>query len=96
MEKEFQAPQVAAGRGSETVLAPQEAQRMVALQALGWEAERIDRELGCSHNTVLQYLRQGGWRPMDVAARAWGPGWPPRVAGRTAAPAPRQCRRRAP
>lgn len=70
MEEVFQAPQVAAGRGSETMLAPQEVQRMVALQALGWGAKRISRELGCSRNTVRQYLRQGGWRPMDVAARA--------------------------
>lgn len=70
MEEVFQAPQVAAGRGSETMRAPQEVQRMVALQALGWGAKRISRELGCSRNTVRQYLWQGGWRPMDVAARA--------------------------
>ncbi len=70
MEEVFQAPQVAAGRGSETMLAPQEVQRMLALQALGWGAKRISRELGCSRNTVRQYLRLGGWRPMDVAARA--------------------------
>lgn len=70
MEEVFQAPQVVAGRGSETMLAPQEVQRMLALQALGWGAKRISRELGCSRNTVRQYLRQGGWRPMDVAARA--------------------------
>ena len=70
MEEVFQAPQVAAGRGSETMLAPQEVQRMLALRALGWGSKRISRELGCSRNTVRQYLRQGGWRPMDVAARS--------------------------
>ena len=70
MEEVFQAPQVEAGRGSETMLAAQEVQRMLALQALGWGAKRISRELGCSRNTVRQYLRQGGWRPMDVASRA--------------------------
>lgn len=70
MEEVFQAPQVEAGRGGETMLAPQEVQRMLALQALGWGAKRISRELGCSRNTVRQYLRQGGWRPMDVAARS--------------------------
>jgi transposase len=70
MEEVFQAPQVEADRGSETMLAPQEVQRMLALQALGWGAKRISRELGCSRNTVRQYLRQGGWRPMDVASRA--------------------------
>ena len=46
MEEVFQAPQVAAGRGRETMLAPQEVQRMLALQALGWGAKRISRELG--------------------------------------------------
>ena len=67
MEEVFQAPQVAAGRRSETMLAPQEVQRMLALQALGWGAKRISRELGCSRNTVREYLRQGGWRPMVSA-----------------------------
>jgi hypothetical protein len=67
MEEVFQAPQVAAGRGSETMLAPQEVQRMLALQALGWGAKRIRREVGCSRNTVREYLRRGGWRPVDVA-----------------------------
>lgn len=52
------------------MLAPQEVQRMLALRALGWGSKRISRELGCSRNTVRQYLRQGGWRPMDVAARS--------------------------
>jgi transposase len=32
-------------------------------------AKRISRELGCSRNTVREYLRQGGWRPMDVSGR---------------------------
>jgi transposase len=70
MEEVFQAPQVAAGRGSETMLAPQEVQRMLALSALGWGSKRISRELGCSRNTVRECLRRGGWRAMDVAARA--------------------------
>lgn len=70
MEEVFQAPQVVTGRGSETMLAPQEVQRMLALQALGWGSKRISRELGCSRNTVREYLRQGGWKPMDVVVRA--------------------------
>jgi transposase len=64
-----QAPPVGFGRGSETMLAPQEVQKMLALSALGWGAKRISRELGCSRNTVREYLRQGGWRPMDVSGR---------------------------
>lgn len=70
MEEVIQAPQVEVGRGSETMLAPQEVQRMLALHALGWGAKRISQELGCSRNTVREYLRRGGWRPMDVAARS--------------------------
>jgi transposase len=69
MEEVFQAPQVEAGRGSETMLAPQEVQKMLALQALGWGAKSISRELGCSRNTVRSYLRQGAWRSMDVSRR---------------------------
>lgn len=55
--------------GRQTMLAPQEVQRMLALQAQGWGAKRISRELGCSRNTVREYLRSGGWKPMDVSAR---------------------------
>jgi transposase len=51
------------------MLAPQEVHKMLAPQALGWGAKRISRELGCSRNTVREYLRRGGWRPMDVRAR---------------------------
>lgn len=69
MDEVFQAPQVEAGRGSETMLAPQEVQRMLALHALGWGAKSISRELGCSRNTVRSYLRQGAWRAMDVSRR---------------------------
>src|SRR4029453_2057022 len=65
-----QALPVEAGRGGETMLAPQEVQRMLALSALGWGAKRISRELGCSRNTVREYLRRGGWQSMDVAKRA--------------------------
>lgn len=43
---------------------------MLALQAQGWGAKRISQELGCSRNTVREYLRIGGWKPMDVSGRA--------------------------
>jgi len=52
------------------MLAPQEVQKMMALSALGWGSKRICKELGCSRNTVREYLRRGGWRPMDVQGRA--------------------------
>jgi transposase len=52
------------------MLAPQDVQRMLALWALGWGSKRISRELGCSRNTVREYVRQGGWRAMDVSARS--------------------------
>lgn len=64
-----QAPLVEVSQGGETMLAPQEVQKMLALSALGWGAKRISRELGCSRNTVREYLRAGGWREMDVSAR---------------------------
>lgn len=64
-----QASSVEVGRGGETMLAPQEVQKMLALNALGWGSKRISRELGCSRNTVREYLRQGGWRPMNVSSR---------------------------
>lgn len=64
-----QASAVEVGRGSETMLAPQEVRRMLALSALGWGAKRISGELGCSRNTVRQYLRRGGWRAMNVSSR---------------------------
>lgn len=43
---------------------------MMALSALGWGSKKISRELGCSRNTVREYLRRGGWRPMDTTSRA--------------------------
>jgi len=70
MEVLPQAPVTEDGRGSQTMLAPQEVQRMLALSSLGWGSKRISRELGCSRNTVREYLRRGGWRPMDVDGRA--------------------------
>jgi transposase len=52
------------------MLAPQEVQKMMALSALGWGSKRIGKALGCSRNTVREYLRRGGWLPMDVQGRA--------------------------
>jgi hypothetical protein len=46
MQEVFQAPQIAAGRGGETMLAPQEVRRMLALQAPGWGAKRIRLQAG--------------------------------------------------
>ena len=57
MEEVFQAPQVAAGRGSETMLAPPEVQRMLALKAL----EIIRRELDITMALCgLRDVRQAG------------------------------------
>lgn len=64
-----QAPTVEIDWRSKTMLSPPEVHKMLALQALGWGSKRISRELGCSRNTVREYLRQGGWRPMDVSSR---------------------------
>ena len=40
---------------------PEEVAAMLALQAKGWGARRIARELGVSRNTVKRYLAAGGW-----------------------------------
>src|SRR5262249_22989360 len=63
------APAVQGDGGRQSMLAPEEVQRMLALSAQGWGAKRISREMGCSRNTVREYLRAGGWRPMDTASR---------------------------
>lgn len=55
--------------GRQTMLAAQEVQKMLALQAQGWGAKRISKDLGCSRNTVREYLRSGGCKPMDVSGR---------------------------
>jgi transposase len=65
-----QAPAVEQGQGGEKMLAPPEVQKMLALKALGWGTKRISQEMGCSRNTVREYLRQGGWKPMNVSGRA--------------------------
>src|SRR3990167_9995181 len=68
-EVKAQAPVVKDDWRSAAVWAPLEVQKMLALRALGWGSKRISRELGCSRNTVREYLRRGGWRPMDVSSR---------------------------
>jgi transposase len=68
-EIKAQAPVVKDNWRSATMLAPVEVQKMLALKALGWGSKRISRELGCSRNTVREYLRRGEWRPMDVSSR---------------------------
>ena len=42
---------------------------MLALQAKGWGAKRIARELGVSRNTVKRYLAAGGWVAYRSPAR---------------------------
>jgi len=42
---------------------PEEVQAILKLASLGWGTKRIAAELGCSRNTVRNYIRQGGWQP---------------------------------
>lgn len=80
MERVVQAPEVWTDRRGETMLAPQEVHKMLALQALGWGAKRISRELGCSRNAVREYLRRGP----DGQFKFPHP-WPPQIPpGKTA------------
>ena len=69
MDEMAQAAVVEASHGGQTMLSPEEVRRMQALSALGWGAKRICKEIGCSRNTVRQYLRHGGWRPMETGGR---------------------------
>src|ERR1700730_4226327 len=49
---------------------PDDVSAMMRLQALGWGAKRIPAELGCSKNTVKQWLRRGDWRPCATPSRS--------------------------
>lgn len=40
---------------------PEDVAAMLRLHEAGWGRRRIAKELGCSHETVRRYLRQGGW-----------------------------------
>ena len=51
------------------VQTPQDVEAMRRLSAAGWGRRRIARELGCSHETVRKYLRQGGWQPYGKPCR---------------------------
>jgi transposase len=48
---------------------PGDVAAMLRLHAAGWGQRRIAEELGCSHETVRRYLRQGGWAPYGGAGR---------------------------
>lgn len=52
---------LAVGKRGELMSEPEEVAAMLALQAKGWGARRIARELGVSRNTVKRYLAAGGW-----------------------------------
>lgn len=48
---------------------PEAVAAMQRLYALGWGLRRIAAEVGCSRNTVKQYLHQGGWATYRSPAR---------------------------
>ena len=50
--------------------APDEVSAMLRLKALGWGSKRIAAELGCSRNSVRQWLAQGDWRPSTTPFRS--------------------------
>jgi len=51
------------------VQTPQDVEAMRRLSAAGWGRRRIAKQLGCSHETVRKYLRQGGWQPYGKPCR---------------------------
>lgn len=64
-----QAPWSGRIEGRQAMRQPEDVQVMLKLASLGWGAKRISRELGCSRNTVRNYLRQGGWQPYQQPQR---------------------------
>lgn len=52
------------------MLLPEDVAAMLRLKQAGWGSRRIARELGCSRNTVREYLRKGGWKPYKTPCRA--------------------------
>ena len=42
---------------------PDDVTAMVRLHQLGWGSRRIARELGIARSTVINYIREGGWKP---------------------------------
>ena len=66
MEEVFQAPQGDMGGGSETMLAPQEVQRMLALQALGWggQAHQPGAGLQPQHGAAVPAARRLAAEPV--------------------------------
>ena len=67
-----QAPRSDWIEGRQAMQTPEEVQAMLKLASLGWGAKRISRELGCSRNTVRNYLRQDGWHPYQCLRAAIG------------------------
>lgn len=53
-------------RESVTMETPEDVAVMIRLSQAGWGRRRIAKHLGCSHETVRRYLRQGGWSPYDT------------------------------
>ena len=68
-EMDEQAPRSEWIEGRQAMQTPEDVQAMLKLASLGWGAKRISRELGCSRNTVRNYLRQGGWQPYQSPQR---------------------------
>jgi transposase len=50
--------------------APDEVSAMLQLKALGWGSKRIAAELGCSRNTVRQWLARGDWQRCASPSRS--------------------------
>jgi transposase len=64
-----QAPGSGRIEGRQAMQTPEDVQAMLKLASLGWGSKRIAAEMGCSRNTVRNYLRQGGWQPYQSPKR---------------------------
>ena len=61
MVEELQAPQVAAGRWSEAMLAPLDVQKMLVLNALECGIKRVSHALGRRRVPVREYPPHGSY-----------------------------------
>ncbi|MBV8413621.1 MAG: IS21 family transposase [Verrucomicrobia bacterium] len=70
MREEAAVPSLLGDQRRDVMMAPDDVSAMLQLKALGWGSKRIAAELGCSRNTVRQWLARGDWRPCKSASRS--------------------------
>jgi transposase len=70
MRHEATVPSPLDGQRRDVMMAPDDVSAMLRLKGLGWGSRRIAAELGCSRDTVRQWLTRGDWRPCRSPSRS--------------------------